>query len=770
MQFRSILFGFLISGSLLLSAQDEFKIGTWRVHLPYHRCHSVVYMPPYVYGGSYSGIFSYHLQDLTLERLNKLNSLSDVGVTAMRAHRPSQSLLVGYESGIIDILKKGKVTVINDIARADFLGSKAIRIFKVYGDTVFVFTSYGASLLSLSNRAILTTIRFETSQQNIPINDVTLTSDSIYLATGAGVFTAPRTGVNLMDFSNWKRMLQLPNPYQNYNFCEFWADTLWFGKTVPGYQNDTLVLFKNGQFRTFNFPSHGADIRRIYVDMNYLHLLTNNYIFYFGRHNQLIVAQYYGGTLWQGAKDFAAVDDWVYYLADPFNGVIRKIKWSEKTDTLKPNGPDTYKAYHINIANDEVWVSAGSPGEPWNGYGIYRFKGNEWINFTSDNTQDLDSIGNISISITNPLNSKHIIAGSYGYGVIEFENDKVTKRWNIFNSPLESEENLGQGYNRITGLAFDKNRNLWIVQRYTNNPLVVKKANGEWESFNLGGLVSRQRTGEIINTPWGDMWFLVPGKGIAVFNPEKLLNNQPNAFRVFPLRRSDGNIINDVSAIAVDNDETIWVGAKTGGIFVYYNPKVALTRDILASQLIVEVDDRVEYLFGNESITDITVDGGNRKWIATAGGGVYLINRGGSKQILNLNTQNSPLLSNEVYSVDINRKTGEVFFATSLGVVSYVGSATEGNKTLTQIDIYPNPVREDYNSSVIIRGLMEDTTVKITDLSGRLVYETYSNGGTGIWNLRDFDGKRVPTGVYLIYCASPNADYSYPVKLLVATR
>ncbi|HON19165.1 MAG TPA: hypothetical protein PK990_08355, partial [Salinivirgaceae bacterium] len=722
---RQIIIAIFLLFSLNLSilAQDEFKIGTWRAHLPYHRCNFVAYLPPYVYGAGFSGIFSWHLEDKTIERYNKLNVLSDIGISAMRVHRPSGTLLIGYESGMIDLFKNGSVRSIPDIAQADIVSGKKIRRIKPHGDSIFVVTPYGASIISFSGRAILTTINLQTPTQYININDVTLSSDSIYLATDRGVFSAPRIGINHMDYNNWTKLLSLPDPSGNHILCEFWGDTLWVGQSIEGYQNDRLVLYRNGNYRLFSLPTHGADLRQLYADMNMLQLTTNNYIYWFDQSNVKIGGEYYGGTLWQGANDAIATNAWDYFLADPFNGIKRKVKWTTGEEIVTPNGPDTYKAYHVNIAEDEVWVSAGSPGEPWSQYGIYRFKGNQWTNFTPTNVDSLQEIGNISLSITNPKNPKHIIAGSYGFGIVEFLNDEVVQKWNIFNSPLESVEGYGQGYNRITGMTFDQNRNLWIAQWYTNNPLVVKKSDGEWLSFNLESQISRQRTGEMISTPWGDIWLLMPGTGIVVFNPVKLLNNQPNAYRVFPLRRSDGSVFNDVAAIAIDHDETIWIGAKTGGIFVYYNPRSALSRDLVASQLIIEVDDHAEYLLGTESITDITVDGGNRKWIATAGGGAFLLNRGGNKQILNLNTKNSPLLSNEIYSIDINKKTGEVFFATSLGVVSYVGSATIGNQSLKEIDVYPNPVREDFNSSLIIRGLMEETTIKITDLSGRLVFE-----------------------------------------------
>ncbi len=760
------LFSYCIATGLF--AQDEFKMGNWRAHFPYHQLNHIVYDPPVIWGASFSGLFSYQLEDYAIERYNSLNGLSDVGITALRLHRGTKSLIVGYETGNIDVIKNGQVTNVPDIKRADILGSKTIKNIKIIGDTVFVITPFGISLLSLTNNAILSTYRFGTSQTAIEVNDMAILGDSLFVATSRGVYCAPRQGQNLLDFGNWKRLKQLPLVSINYDICEAWADTLWVGRKIAGWQNDEVYLYSKGNYRRFQFPSFGCDIRRINADNGYLHLVANNEVKRNKPNGQQVHRQPYFGTKLAGPSDLIALDEWNFFVADPVAGLIKKIKYQPDADTIAPNGPAYYQSFHVNVTDDEVWISGGSHGQPWNHYGIYRFKNNFWTNYNRFTTDSMLNVRNISLSITNPGNPKHIVGGSYGFGLVEFLDDAITKTWNINNSPLEAASGLGEGYNRITGLAFDKRQNLWISQWGADNPLAVKKNNGEWQVFNFDNQINRKYSGEMTSTPWGDIWMLLEGQGIAVFNPDKLLNGQPNAYKVFDVKRSDGTIHREVKTIAVDNDETMWIGMRTGGIFVYYNPRNALTGNMVASQLLVELEDRVEYLLGKELISDIKVDGGNRKWIATQGGGVFLVNEGGNKQILNLTAENSPLISNVVYSVDINKKSGEVFFATDLGTVSYVGSATEGQAELTEIDVYPSPVHANYQGAVIIRGLMEDTTIKITDLTGKLVYETYSNGGTGIWNVRDFDGNRVPSGVYLIFCASEDGAYTANAKIFVA--
>ncbi|HOG20233.1 MAG TPA: hypothetical protein PKW37_07315, partial [Salinivirgaceae bacterium] len=641
---RRIILASLITFCYLnLSAQDEFKMGNWRAHFPYHQVQFLAYDHPVIWGASFSGLFSYNLEDYYIERYNKISDLSDIGITAMRMHHNSKSLVIGYQNGNIDILKDGRVANVSAIKRAEIIGEKTIKNLKVCGDTVFVVTPFGISLLDIKSHLILATYRFGTSQSSIIVNDVTVLSDSIFAATDRGIYCAPRQGLNLLDFGNWKRLNILPDTLVNYSFCEAWADTLWIGCPIEGYQNDMMFLYRKGNYRQFPFPNYGCDIRGIHSDNKYLYFVSNNDVRWFEADGQEGFRQPYTGTELNGPSDLIALNAWEFFVADPIVGLTKMVKYQYNNDTIRPNGPAYYKSAHVNVAGDEVWVSGGSRGEPWRHYGIYRFKNNEWRNYNRRTTDSLEGVPNISISITNPWNQQHIIAGSHGYGIVEFLNGEIIKTWNMSNSPLEPVSGYGEGYVRITGLAYDNNRNLWISQWGANNPLAVKKNNGEWQVFNFDGNLLKRFTSEMVSTPWGDIWMILEaeGEGLAVFNPDKLLNNQPNAYKIFDVKRSDGTVFRDLRTIALDNDETMWIGMKTGGVFVYYNPRRALESEIIASQLIMEVDDEIDYLLRSENIADIKVDGGNRKWIATQGGGVFLLNEGGNKQILNLTIENS---------------------------------------------------------------------------------------------------------------------------------
>jgi hypothetical protein len=139
----------------------------------------------------------------------------------------------------------------------------------------------------------------------------------------------------------------------------------------------------------------------------------------------------------------------------------------------------------------------------------------------------------------------------------------------------------------------------------------------------------------------------------------------------------------------------------------------------------------------------------------------------GTRQLLNFNELNSPLLSNYIIAIAIDQNTGEVYFGTNRGVISYKGDAIEGNGGCGDILVYPNPVRENYTGPIAIKGLVPNGNVKITDVSGNLVYETTANGTQAIWEGTNFSGEKAHTGVYLIFSSDNEGENTCVTKLLL---
>ena len=138
----------------------------------------------------------------------------------------------------------------------------------------------------------------------------------------------------------------------------------------------------------------------------------------------------------------------------------------------------------------------------------------------------------------------------------------------------------------------------------------------------------------------------------------------------------------------------------------------------------------------------------------------------GTNQVQHFTMDNSPLLSNEISSIVINPKTGEVYFGTSEGIISYRNDATEGLEDFTDVYVFPNPVQPGYEGPIAITGLIENANVKITDISGTLVYQTKALGGQAIWYGKNLKDENVRSGVYMVFCSNDDGSKTYVAKIL----
>jgi ligand-binding sensor domain-containing protein len=181
----------------------------------------------------------------------------------------------------------------------------------------------------------------------------------------------------------------------------------------------------------------------------------------------------------------------------------------------------------------------------------------------------------------------------------------------------------------------------------------------------------------------------------------------------------------------------------------------------------LEFEGNVEFVLGGTHITDIEVDGGNRKWFGTANSGIILLSEDGLQVLEQWTVDNSPLISNTIIDMEINQETGELFIITDQGLVSYRTDATYEDPNYSDVQVFPNPARPDFDGVITIQGIKYDSDVKITDAAGNLVYQTTSNGGTATWDRKTLTGEPVRTGVYLIWTASNQQKGRYVGKVLV---
>ena len=376
-----------------------------------------------------------------------------------------------------------------------------------------------------------------------------------------------------------------------------------------------------------------------------------------------------------------------------------------------------------------------------------------------------------------PTDTTHLFAGGRT-GLFEFRDGRCVNFFYPENSPLERTIDNDNNYIKIESVLFDGAGNLWMLQSQARtNCLLHYDKSGEWTKyphtelfFNNWSLSSAQH---LMADSRGLFWFVnnhFNKPSFYCYNPET--DQIIHEFTSF--KNQDGISYGEATyyprALAEDRDGKMWVGTSIG-LFMLDKKDIG-TQSPNLQQIKVARNDGTEladYLLGNANITAIVVDGGNRKWVATAGTGVYLISADNEEELHHFTFENSPLLSNNVESMALDPESGEVFFGTDKGLCSYLSDATEPTSSMNQDDVYafPNPVPPGYRGLITVRGLSFDADVKILSTDGRLVYEGRSNGGTFTWNGHDRSGRRVASGVYMIATATSSGDKGVAGKIAI---
>jgi hypothetical protein len=409
--------------------------------------------------------------------------------------------------------------------------------------------------------------------------------------------------------------------------------------------------------------------------------------------------------------------------------------------TYSFNSPFSDKTWDLALRGRELYVAHGGVSRVF-GYlfrsdGFSAYSGGQWKSFNRFNTRALqgesvsntdDDLIDVLQVLPHPKNQKLYVA-SYYEGLAEIDGANY-KLYNDKNSTLNNA--VGDGARtRISGLAFDKDDNLWVSNHTADRPVSMLSKDGKWQSFRPScGVTSLHQMAIDLN---GNKWFASNSNsvGLVVFNEGKLDDNSDDLCRSITNANSELQT-NRVNCVTADLDGDVWVGTGEGVVIFECG-----------------ADAFPAYLLETEDVLCIAVDGGNRKWIGTRNG-VFVISSSGREQLRHLTTQNSPLLNNNVLDIAIDPQNGNVYLGTESGLISLKAEALLGERThQAKIEIFPNPVQPNYEGPIAIRGLARDAVVKITDVSGQLVFETRALGGQAIWDGRDYEGKRVKSGVYL---------------------
>ena len=746
----------------------------WKTYLSYHSTNLVEESSDRVYTVAQGALFSYGKDDNSLKTYYKGQDLSDNTIAHIRYNRQTASLLIVYENANIDLLtESGSVVNLPYLANSTTFGNKQINHVALYEQYAYLSTAFGILVVDMRKQEIKETYNLQTN-----ITACTVFNNTLYAATDNSDSYEDNLlygslNDNLLDKGNWRT-----TP----------VDKLSKGETIAD-----LVTFNNHLFcliKGKGLYQESGGTWTAWMEKSYLSELKviGEQLACIGTQLYLFNANQSYETLNLTVNDVSTYQTNQFWIAEGTKGLRalqRKATNSFEAinEPITLNGPYSNSAFDLQFQNNQLYLIPGGKALTNGkrlGYrgAIIRYDLDQWSYISPEETKaklNLTPRDYTSIAITtNEAGDELIYATSFGDGVVAYTNGVATKLYDERNSPIENAAGLSHSYCYMDGAAFDREGNLWVTNSEVSNAIKILDKEGNWHAMNVPALRNLYTINDILITSNDDKWINVPRvtpKIVVIKHGESLDEAESNELSSFT--DTDGNLFtpSNYTCMAEDKNGYVWVGTNRGAI--YFTRPTLATDDNAASlrcnrvKMEDEESGELYYFLDNVFVTTIKVDQGNQKWIGTQDYGVYVLSSDNSKIVHQFNTSNSPLLSDNIYDIEINNETGEVFIGTDKGLNSYLGEATEGKTDYAEVYAYPNPVRPEYQDKVNIVGLMSDSNVKITDISGHLIYQTKSLGGQATWNCRNYKGERVASGVYLVMAATPEGKESVVTKIII---
>jgi non-canonical purine NTP pyrophosphatase (RdgB/HAM1 family) len=770
---NSLIFVIAIMCTSVASAQN-YK--DWTTHLAYSEATRVADAGDRVYVLADGALYSYGKSWEEVTLYTKQNGLHDTDIRLIRYNSDTHILVAVYVNGNIDLIgDDGDVANMPQLKNTSTVRNKTVNDIYFHGSLAYLACDFGVMEVNFDKREVLNTYFLDRS-----ITSICILGDRIYAATGSELLEAS-TRDNLLDRSVWKtKPLEHPSLQEGDNEilrALVFKDCLVLGIEDKGAYYETA----DGELKQFYVQIY---IKGLECEGDELLIYTGNDLVIYPNFERF--TYFNAGHINHVSSRQADGTYWIATGSDGLKGFSKGAdnQYSTSVSDIHINSPKRNNNAFMTFNKERLLITGGGRSSDRLGIPgtLMTLEEGHWENFdeAKANIKISKLIGSVSRDYmgvaVDPADDNHYFVATYGEGIIEIKDGEFVELYNSRNSTLKStfDSNGHLSYIRTGCAVFDKEGNLWTTNSLVQNALNIRKANGDWVAHYYPPLNNADKLDRIVILSNGHKWVNVPydNAGIFVLDDNGTIDDASddryNFFSSFrDAQSSSGADIsaNEYLCMAEDRSGTMWIGTNIG-LLRCGTPSRAISNPELLSCTRLVRDDEAYFLSG-ESVTAIAVDADNQKWIGTGSQGVFLINEDGSNTIYNFNTDNSPLLSNTINSIAINNSTGEVFFGTDKGLASFKSGVISGAKPFADVYAYPNPVRPEHSEKVTITGLSNNASVKITDLSGNLVYQGRAVGSQMVWNCRAANGARVATGIYLVIVATSDASQSVVTKIAV---
>ena len=740
---------------------------SWTGYFSYVSVKSISQGNDKIYAAAENAIFTYDLSTQEIETVSTINGLSGKEITTAYYSESSGLYIIGYKNGLIEIVIDGDDNILKVVDILEKLtippDSKQINHFYEFNSKLYISTGYGISVYDLETLEFGDTYYIGSLGSQIAVTQTTVYEDFIYASTSSnGLKSALVNDENIIDYEQWtttssggyKGIQTLGNELYalnnmnvlfrldpNLEFIEI--DSFLTNVIDFGVQSNILTITTENSIEAYQ-EGYGEPLATV-ENLNYDYTLQSGY--------------FYNNTFYLGTSTF---------------GMLVVPETSQEASQVLPAGPLFNQPFSIDASPGQLWVSYGDVDLTFNPFpltrkGISNFKNEAWKNIKYDSlidqlrVDDANDLVYVKINQNNPFVT---YISSYQKGLIKLNGQDPFILYNETNSPMDipnGNEALGI---RIFGSDFDRDQNLWLVQSRIDEGLLKLTPDGQFQTIDISNIIDAETElalSKLAVSRVGYVFFGAVDSGLIGYNPTT------NQFNKIGEGLGTGNLpTTDIKALAFDNQNRLWIGTRKGLRVLYSIGSFFEDGAETDAQPIIILEDGVpqELLF-LQSITDIEVDGSNNKWISTATSGVFYLSSNGQETLLRFTSDNSPLPSDNVLDIAIDDSSGKVYFATNNGLVAYNGTSTAPEDDLENVYAFPNPVRPNFSGNVTIDGLTAKANIKITDITGNLVFETTSEGGSIQWDTTAFGKYKVASGVYLILVTSDDNLLTKVTKIMI---
>jgi hypothetical protein len=695
-----------------------------------------------------NGIFYYTISSGEITKLSKANGLHDVKISAFDYNPQTKIGLVGYQNGALDIITPQGVTYVVDIPIATgYNGSKKINHISITGDKAVVSVGYGVSIFDLKKKEFADSAFFINGGFFQASNEATILGNKVFAATNTGLKTH-EMNTTFPVFTTWTT--EMSGNFTNID-----------SESVLAFSSATATYIYNNGISTPLAQAFGG-INDVVVNSNNIIITDGSRIYTYNTNGN------FGGSTSVGeACNTATTIGSKVYGGTRLSGI--------KTDdniAYKPDGPYFNYAYKIRLFNDnQLLVSTGIRVDGYNepqynprNPGFYYFTGTEWV-YSSYFIGSTNTF-NVVDAFSDPANPGDVFFTNYvfstNYGVYKMKYNSSSKDFDFVKRyTMGSDSQYGR---RPVGFTSDDQNNIFGTLAFSGPGSGLAFYDRATDDF----LVKDLNTSTGIQFPVFNsdlLWIPIPrSDNFLVYDTKKTATFTDDT--QYYLDNTNGLPAKTIS-FAMDKSGDAWIGTE-GGLRVLPNAAAEIKNDPKLEPIVIEQGGLAEELFRDATILHIEVDGGNQKWVSVEEGGVYYLSASGEQTIKHFTKDNSPLPTNTITDIKIDKKTGKVYFVTFDGIVTYQGDVADVTSNFGNVLVYPNPVvYSQFKGNVTIKGLAEKTNIRIVDAAGNLVHSAIARTGYYEWNLNNQKGKRVASGIYFVLMTNEDGSDKATAKIAV---